>query len=252
MSFYGLIGKNQNKLNESELVLLNTMMEYGELLEHCSVRRVADDCYVAPNTIIRMCKKLGFQGYTEFKNTFIQQQRPGGGQYPPGGDDILQQLVRSRQLIGDGLMNSIVDAIHDSYKLALFSSGLSRFITGELEERFRLAGRKVHSFSERDLKVHCANRLTARDCAVVFSVSGETASSVEALQIAKARDVKIISITGISNNTIARLADYAVFVPCEPFSLEEIDMTDRLPFAYAASLLFSRYAEKYLSGKHSE
>lgn len=245
MNLYSQISKNQNKLNENESQLLNQFIGLKETIQELTIRQLAEKYYVAPNTIIRMCKKLEFSGYSEFRNALSSYLVPEANRVPLTRNGILSQLEKSNQLLNVELIETVVDVIHDSYKLALFSSGLSRFITQDLEERFRLLGRKVHSFHEHDLMIHAANRLSEKDCVMVFSVSGETPASIEATRIARLKGAKIISVTGLSNNTMSHLADHTMFVFCDPFLYDGIDMTDRIAFSYVASLIFCRYTEKW-------
>lgn len=246
MDFYLQIAENQRILNPGEEKILSNILNMKNEIEHYTVRQIASMNFVAPNSIIRMCKKLGFSGYTEFKTALKSTESKGENAYTNYPVDFFEELQRTTQLLPEKRITEILKVIKDSYKIALFSSGLSRYVAEELEERFRLIGRKVHSFSERETKLHCAKRLTCEDCVLVFSISGEESSSIDAVTIAKNNGAKIISVTGFSNNTISQLAQYPIFIFCTPQFHEGIDITNRLLFSYIASLLFQKYIETYL------
>jgi len=241
MDFYQHISLYRKNLNEVEESILEYMLKNKDKLESVSVRALAESNYVSANTIIRMCKKLGFSGFSEFKIMLLKVSEGPKLSY---AHQPLLDLNRTEQNLSKELLKQIVDTLIECNKIAIFSTGLSQFVASEMEEYFRIFGRKIHAFVDAGLMNHCAKRLTSKDVVIVFSISGENESSLDALHIAKSSGAKIISITGMSNNSISKLADYSIFCFCNLANLDGIDTTNRLPFSYVSSRIISEYYER--------
>lgn len=56
-----------NNLNETEAHVYNYIMQNKEKILDESIRELANDVHVSTATIVRFCKKLGCEGFIEFK-----------------------------------------------------------------------------------------------------------------------------------------------------------------------------------------
>jgi len=57
-------------LNELELSLYNYIMKNSEKVVYMRIRELAKEAHVSTTTILRFCKKLDCEGFTEFKLKF--------------------------------------------------------------------------------------------------------------------------------------------------------------------------------------
>lgn len=57
---------NDKNLTESEKDIIHFLIQKKLAGETLSIRAAANDLFVSTATIIRLCKKLGFSGYSEF------------------------------------------------------------------------------------------------------------------------------------------------------------------------------------------
>ncbi|WP_251136194.1 hypothetical protein [Exiguobacterium sp. s194] len=67
--------RGKNRLTEMEYSVLLFAAENVSLVREMNIRELAARCYTSPATIIRLCKKLGFSGYSEFL-FFLKGQQP--------------------------------------------------------------------------------------------------------------------------------------------------------------------------------
>ena len=54
-------------LNDLELSLYRYIMKNSEKVIYMRIRELADEAHVSTTTILRFCKKVNCQGYSEFK-----------------------------------------------------------------------------------------------------------------------------------------------------------------------------------------
>ena len=67
----GMFSYNRiQSLNELELSLYNYIMKNSEKVIYMRIREVANEAHVSTTTILRFCKKLDCEGFSEFKIKF--------------------------------------------------------------------------------------------------------------------------------------------------------------------------------------
>ena len=91
-----------------------------------------------------------------------------------------------------------------------------------------------------------ASSLTENDVIFAISVSGETTQILKALNIAKGKGTKIISLTDIGNNTQSKLSDKSLFITSTSFSRDNINIRSRVQALVIAEYVFYRYLERYI------
>ncbi|WP_242698022.1 MurR/RpiR family transcriptional regulator [Bacillus sp. SD088] len=67
MNLEALINKYYDQLNDNDLHVISYISQNIELCKDKTVTEIAKYSNVSPSTIIRMTKKLGFRGYSEFR-----------------------------------------------------------------------------------------------------------------------------------------------------------------------------------------
>ena len=60
-------------LSKTEEELADFFLREGENLANYSSRSLAEATYTSPATIVRMCKRLGFSGFDDFKEQFLAE-----------------------------------------------------------------------------------------------------------------------------------------------------------------------------------
>lgn len=59
--------KNDFKLNENDLFIIQYIIEHSEEITSYSSHQLAKETYSSPTAIIRLVKKIGFKNYNDFK-----------------------------------------------------------------------------------------------------------------------------------------------------------------------------------------
>lgn len=239
MDFYRRILDHQSDLNEVETHLLNEILAYKGALKDVSLAQLSHALFIAPNTLVRMCKKLGFQGFTDFKAVYLYWLEHE--HHHISSMSLDERLERTRKLLNQDLVDSVVGMIASAQRVLIFATGLSRLVGDELSERLKTVGVNSETFLYPHLMRHYAKRLREGDVCLAISLSGETRSILEAATIAKAKGAKIVSITGVSKNTLSKMSDVQLYGYSNDNVIENIDIADRLAFSYIVNMLFETY-----------
>ena len=94
--------KQMNKLTSTEQGIVNYILTYPEELEKISSRQLAELTYTSPATVVRICQKLGFSGYSEFKIKYLQEVN----QTP-----MIDQINRTNPITSEDSLHRIVNKV---------------------------------------------------------------------------------------------------------------------------------------------
>lgn len=244
MYFYEKIKKNRVKLNETEEAILAYFLSNHDIIQKIPIREAAQKFYTAPNTISRMCKKLGFQGYTEFREalhiTTIEEKNFSDF------TSLDDQIVRTKRLLNKEMIIDIVHKIKEADKILVLGFGLSRLPANEMHSYLQVLGKNTQNFTDPHLMRHAAKNLTKQDLVIAFSISGETDNILTPVNMALVSGAEVLSITGFSTNTLSKISTYQLYGMTSKMVIDGIDVSDRLSFHYIVNTIFTEYLKEYL------
>jgi DNA-binding MurR/RpiR family transcriptional regulator len=201
-----------------------------------SMRQVADDADVQPNTLVRLARTLGFDGYDELRRHFRDELTRTGSSFPSkarwlqalaaGGRHgaLLSQMAGAsmatvEQVFADvdaDELRTVADAILAARRTSVLGVG-----TGQpLAKNFcyvggMIAPNLVAIPTNGGLPIDDVARMAPGDVLVAMTFSPYRVEIVEATRIAEERGVTIVAVTDSRTSPIARPADHAFVVPTE-------------------------------------
>lgn len=230
--------QNQHKLNEQEHDILRYIRENMAVIQDYTLKRVASDLFVSPNTIVRLAQKLGFKGYSELKMAIIMDAETKPVKKQNSRLSLEEQLIQTKELLAHDKIRTIIERLKQSQHVYFFACGPSKYPCEEMKEKLRIFGIDTSLYYEPHIMKQRAKQLTKQDTLIVVSLSGETSTPLDAMKIAKLSDAQLISITGFSQNSIAKLADIALYTFYETSVIHDMDVSSRLGIHYILNLLF--------------
>ena len=63
----------QEKMSDIEQTFANYFLNQPNKLQQLRARKLSEILFVAPSTITRFCKKIGFTGFNEFKEAYWEE-----------------------------------------------------------------------------------------------------------------------------------------------------------------------------------
>lgn len=243
MYFYDILRTNRSKLNALEEEILKDLLELQANLKDLTVREIAAKHYTSPNTITRLVKKLGFTGYTNFKEALNIANQEGETVLETTSLD--EQIIKTKQLLNQEVLLQVLALIHASDKILVDGVGLSRFPAEEFHYYLKILGKNSQLFLDPHMVRYAAKKLDKNDLLISFSVSGEPENILVPATIAKSNLAKVISITGFSQNSLSKISDIQLYAMTDSTLVNGIDMASRLSFTYLVSLIFNEYLKTY-------
>jgi DNA-binding MurR/RpiR family transcriptional regulator len=199
-----------------------------------SMRQLAGAAEITPNTLVRLAKALGFDGYRDFVEPFRVRLIEGGESFPDRAR-WLQNLSESgshghlySQLAGAGLMNTeqlfsgtTADELKDAADRIVAAD--TAYILGvgsaySLAHIFWYVGRMamdnlIQVPRTGNLPIDDIARIGPSDILIAVTVTPYRREVVDAVRLAVRRKAQVIAITDSRASPIAREADRTFVIP---------------------------------------
>jgi DNA-binding MurR/RpiR family transcriptional regulator len=217
--------------NELEMSLYNYISQNSEKVAYMRIRELADETHVSTATILRFCRKLGCEGFSEFK---VKLKMDVKGNKKTVIKSSQQSVVEffERTLNGN-LEKKIKEAarlVIEADNVIFIGIGSSGILAEYGARYFSSLGKFSLYIKDPHFPIH--SKITSNSVTIALSVSGETNFTVTHLHKLKQEGSKIISITNNKLSTIAKISDLNIpyYVTEEVF--EESNITTQVPVVY--------------------
>lgn len=220
-----ILKNKYSDLSKAEKSVADQVLAAPESTAVLSVGELADRAGVAPSTIVRMCKNLGFSGYAQFKIGLLTARKEEPTILPalsPLDDTptifrkVFESSVSTLQdtldMLNPATMECVVDLMNHAKSITFFGVGTSATIAMDAYYRFMRIGRPAFFATDNHIMRVSASQLGEEDIAVALSHSGKTIDTVETLRIARQCGARTIAITSYADSPICAYADEKIIV----------------------------------------
>jgi DNA-binding MurR/RpiR family transcriptional regulator len=217
--------------NELETSLYNYISQNSDKVAYMRIRELADETHVSTATILRFCRKINCEGFSEFKVKLKMHLEENKKTIIKSSQHSVTEFFE-RTLKGEIEENirkaaNIVTKADSVIFIGIGSSG----ILAEYGARyFSSMGKFSMYIKDPHFPIH--SKLRGNSATIALSVSGENNFTVTHLNQLKQEGSKIISITNSRHSTIAKISDINIpyYVTEEWF--ENANITTQVPALY--------------------
>lgn len=208
-----LINENYNKLNENDLLIWRYIQNHKKECCGVSIEELAAKCCISRTTISRFTQKLSFEGFREFKVHLKMEYESEKVQKAVLLDDICTNYMKCIQTVKDTDMQEICENIYRAKRLFVFGTGEVQYAAAQMMRRMFMNAKRffVTLYGKSELTMAMED-LDEDDVMIIISFSGENPLAIETAKKLRGKGTYTISITGLSNNTVARLCDKSLYI----------------------------------------
>ncbi len=229
-------------LGEAEKRIADYIIEHENDIVHLTVTEVAENTGVSASTVVRVCKKLGYRGFQDFKITVAQEiVNPVQSIFEEAREEdscydilnkeitsIISTLNLSKEVIDKEELTRAAEEIKKARKVVVFGCGNSASIAHDASHKLIRAGVDSLSCADAHKQIMIAANLTDDDVAIGISHSGSSKDIVEALEVARDSGAKTICITNYGKSPITEVSDIKLFTASEETKYRIIGLSSRL------------------------
>lgn len=208
-------------LNEQEQKVGRYVLEHPSAVIYLAVSEMAQRCGVSDATVFRFSKKVGTEGYQNFK-ILLAQELASATSTPYatlGPEDSLVTAVQkviaadvkaledTLSMLDLTALERAVDALLAARRVDIYGSGGAAVAALELQYKLMRVGVRAVVHTDSEMQVISATLLTQTDVAIAISHSGELPDLLRALEVAKEAGARTIAITNHLASPIAKAVD---------------------------------------------
>lgn len=220
------IDNMEHEFTEVEKKIAKFILKNPKEVQFSNTQKIARGCHTSQASVVRFAKKLGFNGYPDFKVAFCQDL---GKRSVKSKVNIIHEKISDTdtfEMVGEKIAHENITAINETLEIVNFSdmelavkalaSAKKILIVGSVysgiagkDFYYKLTelGKTAIMESDTHTQLSLVSTMGKEDLLFVISHSGKTKDIYNLTKLAKANGIKIISLTSIAPNPISNLAD---------------------------------------------
>ena len=235
-----------NALSISELELLRYLDGHKLEIQDLSIQKLAQMRFVSTATIMRLCKKIGFKGYSELK-FYLKEEANQDVEINPNPTirDVIKMNLMSIEetaaRLDEKMLDHIVDVMLEAKCIHFFGKGITSTILSYISKLLLTRGVINGYYEDTHIAYIAAEQMTSSDVVFICSLSGSTHQTIRMGQIAKSRGAKVITITTNTQNELSKIADFALSFQSQGDLIKPDDIVSREPILFILNIIVSLY-----------
>ncbi|MDR0921876.1 MAG: MurR/RpiR family transcriptional regulator [Lactobacillales bacterium] len=213
---YQQISKNYEILSNTEQEVVDYLIRCEDL-ECLKLKQVQEALFVSSSTVMRACKKLNYQSFTELRYDLIHQRKEVKKKEKKGNlqekkEQLANDILQTITLLTEDKVISFAQSLLEARRVFCIGQGTSANVMMEFNRKLKLIDKWTNEYYEKYSIERVGELATKKDVILIFSLSGECSEYNEMLLSVKTKGAKVLSITGISNNPLSQISDEHLFV----------------------------------------
>jgi len=205
-----------NQLSDEETRVVTSIVNHIENNEEkVGIAQVAEENFVSTSFIIKMCKRLGFNGYSELFYSLSRRIRESA---PRGESAELASLIDNFDEADVKKFCGYLRTYHET-KMFAVGAGFADFVADYIVQRLGVSGfmvfNRVHFYDFmlfREKNEHIMQSNVEPSLIIAISQSGESEVVINDVQRAKQNGFCVVSFTRRRDSTLADMSDIAFVV----------------------------------------
>ncbi|HDK7280196.1 TPA: MurR/RpiR family transcriptional regulator [Cronobacter sakazakii] len=231
-------------LNNLEMMVYNFVVKNRDKVMYMTIRELADAAGVSTTTVLRFCRKMHCEGYSEFRVRFklyLEQNEPQQANF--GASEIISFFRSVNNDEFDALLDRATDIILQSERIIFVGAGTSGALAKYGARFFSNVGKFSNHIDDPYFPV--ISDMAKNALAIVLSVSGETEEILRFASQFSLHHCKVLSVTSHENSSLAKLADFNLSWHIPQTRIAGVyDITTQIPVIYILETLGRKLAKK--------
>lgn len=218
--------KNIHTLSEAEKSVAGKILELEENIKNVSIRELANLSFTSTSAIMRLCHKIGFDGYHDFKEKYLAEISYIHSHFddvdaniPFLKEDNLSKVMGSiSELYQETAKDTLslvnyfdyieaVKLLKKSQNVYVLCIGASIELGKIFADRMMKIGKNIIVSENVNEQYYQSYNAKLEECFIVISYSGTTVKTKQYIENIKKKQAKIILITSIGENECKNKAD---------------------------------------------
>ena len=242
----------------SESIIIDYILKKGKDIKNMTIAQIANETYTSSPLFIRIAKKLGFDGWNEFKEAYLKEldylylnQEVDANIPFVVNDDIMniaynlcvlerETIQDTYSLISHDDLQKAIRLLRNCKYIDVYSRSVHMHIVRSFQERMYILHRHVQLCSLSDELDSTYLMSDQNHCAIIISYSGHAPHIKHLIETLRKKQTSIIAITNLEDNELSLLADVTLRMSSRELIYTKIaDFASSLSLKYILDILYS-------------
>ncbi|RDY29173.1 MurR/RpiR family transcriptional regulator [Romboutsia weinsteinii] len=240
-------------LTEVDKKIADYVLDNKEEVCKMTVSGLANNCGGSTASIVRFCRKLGYDGFSDFKIELAKEKdnNESKSEYAyidekSSLDSIIESIsnknantiYKSVSLNNNKDIKDAVDYIQKAKKVYIYGIGGSSLVSQDLQMKLVRINKNTITFTDSHMQLMSSNNVTEGDVAIGISYSGESKEVVESMKKSKCNKATCIGITKFGESSLSSLCDINLYVSNVENSLREGAISSRIAMLTLVDIIY--------------
>ena len=252
--FFDNLKDNYDKLSISEQQAIDYLMKQ-ENIEHITLKEIKQAVLVSSSTVIRACKKLGYNTFIDLKYDLkISKELAKNSNHSTSStfitlkEQLSVEFSRTISILNQDDFDIFAEKIINARRIFCLGSGSSYMVMSDFNRKLKLINLWANDYFEHYSIKRIPDICTKDDVILVFSLSGNTDVINDCILEAKQSGTTILSITSLTNSPLAKMSDHLIKVYDAPKNRKKI--RSRLMLNVVGIILFETIVNTISPGQY--
>lgn len=211
-------------LPKAERGAADVLLDEGKASAQHTLAEYAKRAETSEASVIRFCRRLGAEGFSEFTQLLEESTEPVSGSSAyrvSAGDGVRTVFEKVAKNYYDTLMDTLtlysdeyeraLDAISAARTIHFFGIGDAHLVCQAAQMKFARVGKPSTAYSDSALMLAAGSLAEEQDVVVAVSFSGRSNLLVNSVRLAKNNGATVIVILHNEKSKLGKLADISLF-----------------------------------------
>lgn len=254
-----LLRESMGSLSDTEQDIAAFILADPQTAMELSIHELAKRTFSSSSSVIRLCHRLGFEGFKDFRRTItyelaVRQQSKLEAQQELKRSDSLEEIVEkitqknilsledTKNLIDVQTLQECLWLIRKARCIYLFGLGASLIAAKDLYLKLLRLNRLCVINEDWHSQLVQARNATEQDLGIVISYSGNTTEVIECMKAMKDTGTPIIAITRCVCTPVSELADQKLYTTANESIFRSGAMSSRISQLNIIDILYTALA----------
>lgn len=224
-------------------------MKHKNECQKIPIIELAEKTLTSKSSIVRLAKKLGFSGFSEFKYSLknnSEQQKRNATQVNFSSMQSEDSKATSKLFKQIDLI-PILNEIYSAKRIFCYGTGWGqRDVLSDFRRNLVILNKfPILLSAQKELQMATASTMTEDDLLIIISLSGDIQNVKDEMTMLKLKGIPILSITSLRNNNLASMATHNLYFQSTPIVLNGEDIFSFLSIFQVTDSLFRAYLDFY-------
>lgn len=241
--------------SDVEKKVADYFLENSTILMKQTIAKLSEEIGVSQTTIFKFVKKLGFDGFQDFKISLAMNQKSDASPVLTAYTDItnkdksieianklIDSNIKSMQYLARSIsqekIDNVTSLIENSEFIHFLGLGGSSVVAYDGYQKFLRTAYRTDFTFDYHLQLMSITKFTNKDIVFIFSHSGQSVETLNLAEKIAETEANLIVLTGNPNTELVKLADESITIYSEESKFRTESLSSRILYLTVMDIIY--------------